>query len=74
MTNILTPANQLTLLRLLLVPVFVICMLYDLPGWALVTFAAAGVSSGSLSKSNGSASAVSGIDVISPRRYCSVAA
>ncbi len=43
MSRILTPANQLTLLRLLLVPVFVLCMLYNLPGWALVTFAVAGV-------------------------------
>lgn len=42
MSTILTPANQLTLLRMLLVPVFVICMLYDMPGWALVAFAAAG--------------------------------
>ena len=39
--EILTPANQLTLLRLALVPVFALCMLYDRPGWALVTFAAA---------------------------------
>ena len=39
---VLTAANQLTLLRVLLVPVFVLCMLYDLPGWALVTFAVAG--------------------------------
>jgi cardiolipin synthase (CMP-forming) len=36
--SVLTAANQLTLLRLLLVPVFAICMLYGLPGWALVTF------------------------------------
>ena len=43
MSRVLTPANQLTLLRMLLVPVFVICMLYDLPGWALVIFAAASV-------------------------------
>lgn len=43
MSRILTPANQLTLLRLLLVPVFVLCMLYNLPGWALFVFAAAGV-------------------------------
>ncbi len=35
---LLTPANQLTLLRLLLVPVFALCMLYGFPGWALVTF------------------------------------
>ena len=41
--SVLTPANQLTLLRLLLVPVFALCMLYGLPGWALVTFAVAGV-------------------------------
>ncbi len=43
MSTFLTPANQLTLLRLLLVPVFVICMLYNMPGWALLVFAAAGV-------------------------------
>ena len=42
MTSVLTPANQLTLLRLLLIPVFALCMLYRLPGWALVTFAVAG--------------------------------
>jgi len=40
--TVLTPANQLTLLRLLLVPVFALCMLYGRPGWALVTFAVAG--------------------------------
>jgi cardiolipin synthase len=40
--SVLTAANQLTLLRLLLVPVFALCMLYGLPGWALVTFAVAG--------------------------------
>ena len=39
---VLTAANQLTLLRLLLVPVFALCMLYGRPGWALVTFAVAG--------------------------------
>jgi cardiolipin synthase (CMP-forming) len=38
----LTAANQLTLLRLLLVPVFALCMLYGLLGWALVTFGVAG--------------------------------
>ena len=43
MPTILTPANQLTLLRLLLVPVFVLCMLYNMPGWALITFAVAGL-------------------------------
>ena len=40
--SVFTIANQLTLLRLLLVPVFALCMLYGLPGWALVTFAVAG--------------------------------
>jgi cardiolipin synthase len=39
--SVLTAANQLTLLRLLLVPVFALFMLYGLPGWALVTFAVA---------------------------------
>jgi cardiolipin synthase len=39
--TVLTPANQLTLLRLLLVPVFALCMIYGRPGWALVTFAVA---------------------------------
>jgi cardiolipin synthase len=42
MSSVLTAANQLTLLRLLLVPVFALCMLYGWPGWALVTFAVAG--------------------------------
>jgi cardiolipin synthase len=40
--SVLTAANQLTLLRLVLVPVFAICMLYGRPGWALVTFLVAG--------------------------------
>ena len=42
MSSVLTAANQLTLLRLLLVPVFALCVLYGMPGWALVTFAVAG--------------------------------
>ena len=33
----LTAANQLTLLRMLLVPPFVILLLYGHQGWALVT-------------------------------------
>ena len=41
--SVLTAANQLTLLRLLLVPVFVLCMLYERPGWALVAFAVAAI-------------------------------
>ena len=39
----LTAANQLTLLRLVLVPIFVLCMLYSWPGWALTVFAIAGL-------------------------------
>jgi hypothetical protein len=35
----LTAANQLTMLRLLLVPVFALCMIYGRTGWALVVFA-----------------------------------
>ena len=38
----LTPANQLTLLRMLLIPAFVILVLYGEMGWALAIFATAG--------------------------------
>ena len=41
--TVLTAANQLTILRLLLVPVFVLCLLYNRAGWALVVFLAAGI-------------------------------
>lgn len=34
----LTAANQLTILRMLLIPVFVILLLYGFRGWALVVF------------------------------------
>jgi cardiolipin synthase len=44
--SVLTAANQLTLLRLVLVPVFALCMLYDRPGWALATFLVAGITDG----------------------------
>lgn len=37
----LTAANQLTLLRVLLVPPFVLTVLYDMHAWALATFAVA---------------------------------
>ena len=40
---ILTLANQLTLGRLLLVPVIVILVVYGHSGWALITFALAGL-------------------------------
>lgn len=39
----LTLANQLTLARILLVPAFVICVVYGLFGWALTLFATAGI-------------------------------
>jgi cardiolipin synthase len=42
MTGSLTAANQLTLLRVLLIPAFVICLVYGYPGWALLTFLSAG--------------------------------
>src|SRR5215468_2128977 len=40
----LTPANQVTLLRMLLIPVFVILVVYGHLGWALLAFSVAGVS------------------------------
>ena len=39
----LTAANQLTILRVLLIPAFVIQLLYGHRGWALVTFFTAGI-------------------------------
>ncbi len=39
----LTAANQLTILRMLLIPAFVILLLYGHRGWALVTFFVAGI-------------------------------
>ena len=42
----LTPANQLTLLRMLLIPAFVIFVLYGSLGWALIVFVTAGVTDG----------------------------
>jgi cardiolipin synthase (CMP-forming) len=39
----LTPANQLTLLRMLLIPGFVILVIYGHLGWALVVFTTAGI-------------------------------
>jgi cardiolipin synthase len=41
--TVLTTANQLTLLRMLLIPAFVILVLYGHLGWALVIFATAGL-------------------------------
>lgn len=42
----LTAANQLTLLRMLLIPAFVILVLYGHLGWALIVFVTAGVTDG----------------------------
>ena len=39
----LTAANQLTLLRIMLIPAFVILVIYGYFGWALVVFAVAGL-------------------------------
>ena len=41
--TVLTPANQLTLLRMLLIPAFVILVVYGHLGWALVVFVTAGL-------------------------------
>src|SRR5260370_13968961 len=38
-----TPANQLTMMRMLLIPAFVILLMYGYRGWALVTFLGAGL-------------------------------
>ena len=40
--NALTPANQVTLLRMLLIPAFVILVVYGRLGWALSVFVVAG--------------------------------
>ena len=42
----LTVANQLTLLRMALIPAFVILVVYGRPGWALATFVVAGITDG----------------------------
>jgi phosphatidylglycerophosphate synthase len=39
----LTLANQLTLLRVALIPAFVLLVVYGYLGWALATFATAGI-------------------------------
>jgi len=41
--TVLTPANQLTLLRMLLIPAFVILIVYGHLGWALAVFITAGI-------------------------------
>jgi cardiolipin synthase len=44
--RILTPANQLTLLRMIFIPIFAILLLYDEVGWAFAVFIVAGVTDG----------------------------
>jgi cardiolipin synthase len=44
--NALTLANQLTLLRMLLIPAFVILVVYGHLGWALTVFVTAGITDG----------------------------
>ncbi len=39
----LTVANQLTILRIMLVPAFVLLVVYGYLGWALITFSVAGL-------------------------------
>ena len=41
--TVLTPANQLTLLRMFLIPAFVILVVYGQLGWALAVFVTAGI-------------------------------
>ena len=45
-TQILTLANQLTILRIVFVPVFIILLVYGRLGWALAVFAVAGLTDG----------------------------
>jgi cardiolipin synthase (CMP-forming) len=44
--SVLTLANQMTLLRMLLIPAFVILVVYGQLGWALTVFITAGVTDG----------------------------
>ncbi len=41
--TVLTPANQITLLRMLLIPAFVLLVVYGYFGWALIVFVVAGL-------------------------------
>jgi cardiolipin synthase len=46
MSSVFTLANQLTLLRMLLIPAFVLLVIYGHFGWALTVFIVAGVTDG----------------------------
>ncbi|MDD5544721.1 MAG: CDP-alcohol phosphatidyltransferase family protein [Acidobacteriia bacterium] len=41
--HVLTLSNQLTLMRMGMVPVFILMVMYDRPGWALIVFFLAGI-------------------------------
>jgi len=45
-SDVLTPANQLTLLRMFLIPAFVVLVVEGELGWALIVFAVAGLTDG----------------------------
>ena len=45
-SQLLTPANQITILRMAFIPVFVILLLYHHLGWAFFVFLLAGISDG----------------------------
>ena len=45
-TRILTPANQITILRMVFIPIFVILVVYNHLGWAFSIFILAGVTDG----------------------------
>jgi len=44
--QILTPANQLTILRMAFIPIFVILLVYNHHGWAFFIFLLAGITDG----------------------------
>jgi len=44
--GVLTVPNQLTILRIMLIPAFVLLVVYGYLGWALVTFLTAGITDG----------------------------
>lgn len=44
--QVLTPANQLTILRMIFIPIFVILLVYNHLGWAFAIFILAGITDG----------------------------
>ena len=45
-SQLLTPANQITILRMAFIPVFVILLVYNHLGWAFFVFLLAGITDG----------------------------